>query len=113
VLDPGTPGPGGVSAFAIGRPVRTERPLWLPSHDAIAFGDAVVMTPEGDLRVWAQKPLDERRARWHRETFAPTLSALLDLPARRLLVTHGAPVLEDGAAALRAAVAAGPWYHHG
>ena len=45
--------------------------------------------------------------------FAPTLSALLELPARRVLVTHGAPVLDDGAAALRAAVATEPWYHHG
>lgn len=112
-LDPGTTGPAGATAFAIGRPVRTERPLWLPSHDAIAFGDALVTTPGGDLRVWAQKPVDDRRARWYRETFAPTLGALLDLPARRVLVTHGAPVLEDGAAALRAAVAAEPWYHHG
>lgn len=112
-LEPGTTGPGGATAFAIGRPVRTERPLWLPSHEAVAFGDAVVTTPDGDLRVWTQKPLDDRRARWFRETFAPTLGALLELPARCVLVTHGAPVLDDGAAALRAAVATEPWYHHG
>ncbi len=112
-LEPGAPGPAGVIAFAIGRPVRTERPLWLPSHRALAFGDAVVTTPDGDLRLWVQKPLDDRRRRWYRETFAPTLAPLLDLPAQRLLVTHGAPVLEDGAAALRDAVGAEPWFHRG
>ena len=64
--------------------------------------------------MWTQKPLDDRRARWFRETLrADAVGALLELPARRVLVTHGAPVLDDGAAALRAAVAAEPWYHHG
>ena len=112
-LEPGAPGPAGVTAFAIGRPVRTERPLWLPSHRALTFGDAVVTTPEGDLRVWAQQPLDERRRRWYREKFAPTLAPLLDLPVQRVLVTHGAPVLEDAAAVLRGAVAADPWSRRG
>jgi len=110
-LEPGVPGPAGVTAFAIGRPVRGERPLWLPSHRALAFGDAVVTTPDGDLRLWAQQRLDDRRRRWYRDTFAPTLGALLELPAERVLVTHGAPVLENGAAALREAVAAEAWYH--
>jgi hypothetical protein len=108
-LEPGAPGPGGVTTFAIGRPVRTERPLWLPSHAALAFGDAVVTTPDGELRMWAQETIDERRRRFYRERFAPTLAPLLDLPIRRVLVTHGAPVLEDGAAVLRAALDAEPW----
>jgi glyoxylase-like metal-dependent hydrolase (beta-lactamase superfamily II) len=112
-LEPGTPGPAGVTAFAIGRPVRGERPLWLPSHRALAFGDAVVTTPEGDLRLWGQSPLDDRRRRWYRESFVPTLAPLLDLPVQRVLVTHGAPVLEAGAAALRTAVAADPWSRRG
>jgi hypothetical protein len=112
-LEPGTPGPAGVTAFAIGRPVRGERPLWLPSHRALAFGDAVVTTPEGDLRLWGQSPLDDRRRRWYRESFVPTLAPLLDLSVQRVLVTHGAPVLEDGATALRAAVAADPWSRRG
>jgi glyoxylase-like metal-dependent hydrolase (beta-lactamase superfamily II) len=113
VLQPGDEGPAGVTAFAIGRPARGERPLWLPSHRALAFGDALVGTPDGDLRLWEQAPVDDRRARWYRETFAPTLAPLLELPVERVLVTHGAPVLEDGAAALRGAVAARPWFHRG
>lgn len=112
-LEPGAPGPAGVTAFAIGRPLRGERPLWLPSHRALAFGDAVVTTPDGDLRLWAQKPLKDRRRRWYRETFAPTLAPLLDLPVQRVLVTHGAPVLDDGVAALREAVGGEPWFHRG
>jgi hypothetical protein len=112
-LEPGEPGPAGALAFPIGRPRRTERPLWLPSHAALAFGDSLVTTPEGELRVWLQDPLDDKRTRWYRERFAPTLEPLLELPAERILVTHGEPVLEDGANALRAAVAADPWDHRG
>jgi hypothetical protein len=108
-LDPGDPGPGGAAAFAIGRPVRAERPLWLPSHAALAFGDAIVTTPEGELRIWAQQTIDDRRRRFYRERFAPTFAPLLDLPLERVLVTHGAPVLADGVAALRAALDAEPW----
>jgi glyoxylase-like metal-dependent hydrolase (beta-lactamase superfamily II) len=113
VLEPGVDGPAGVRAFAIGRPVRGERPLWLPSHRAIAFGDAVVTTPDGALRVWAQERLDERRARWYRERFNPTLEPLAALEPRRVLTTHGAPVLAGGAAALRGALASEPWYSRG
>ena len=108
-LEPGSDGPGGATAFAIGRPVRAERPLWLPSHAAVAFGDAIVTTPEGELRIWAQQEIDEKRRHFYRERFAPTFAPLLELPIRRVLVTHGVPVLEDGAAALRGALEAEPW----
>ena len=108
-LEPGAPGPGGATAYAIGRPRRSERPLWLPSHRAIAFGDAVVSTPEGELRMWCHEEIDERRARFYRERFAPTLSPLAELPVEHVLVTHGEPVLEHGAAALRTALASRPW----
>jgi hypothetical protein len=112
-LEPGTVGPGGARAFAIGSPPRGERPLWLPSHDALAFGDAVVTTPDGDLRLWAQKPLDHAQRRFYRTRFTPTLSPLRDLPARRILTTHGEPILTGGAQALDEALDAEPWYHHG
>lgn len=112
-LEPGAAGPAGVTALPIGRPRRSERPLWLPSHAALAFGDAMVTTPDGDLRVWMQDRVDDKRMRWYRERFVPTLDALLDLPVERVLVTHGEPVLDDGAAALRGALAAEPWYQRG
>jgi hypothetical protein len=112
-LEPGEPGPAGAMALPIGRPRRSELPLWLPSHAALAFGDSVVTTPDGELRVWVQDPVDDKRLRWYRERFAPTLEPLLALPAERILVTHGEPVLDGGASALRAAVAAEPWHHRG
>jgi hypothetical protein len=113
LLAPGTPGPGGAVAHAIGKPRRGETPLWLPSHKAIAFGDALVATPEGALRMWCQEPLDDRRRAFYRDRFAPTLAPLAAREPRRILPTHGPPILAGGAAALRAAAADEPWAHRG
>jgi hypothetical protein len=112
-LTPDTPGPAGTRAFAIGKPRRSERPLWLPSHGALAFGDALVTNPGGELRMWAQDPLDDKVRRFYRQRLAPTLAPLLEVPVEHVLVTHGEPVVGGGAEALRAAVEAEPWYHHG
>ena len=60
--------------------------------------------------AWAQEP---PREAWYRERFLPTLEPLLELDVERVLVTHGAPVLSGGRAALRAALQAPPWLHHG
>lgn len=107
-IEPGATLPGGVSAHAIGRPRRFEMPLFIPSHRALAFGDAVVEV-DGALRVWADTGMDERRRRWYRDRFVPTLEPLLDLDPRRVLVTHGEPTLKGGAERLRAALADEPW----
>jgi glyoxylase-like metal-dependent hydrolase (beta-lactamase superfamily II) len=108
-IELGVPLPTGVSAHAIGRPRRQETPLYIPSRRALAFGDAVVEVG-GELRVWSTGKVDARRARWHRDRFNPTLEPLLELDFDRVLVTHGRPVLADGHAQLRAALAAPPWY---
>jgi hypothetical protein len=113
ILEPGTPGPAGAIAHAIGRPRRGELPLWLPSHAAITFGDALVTTPDGELRMWCQNPRDAQQLAFYRDRFAPTLDLLRDLPAQRILTTHGAPILHDGATALATALDAEPWFHHG
>ncbi len=105
--------PGGARAFPIGKPRRHETPIHLPSHEALVFGDAIVTTPEGKLRMWHFDPVDEARTRWYRERFVPTLQPLRELSLRRILVTHGEPVLSDGSAALEAALEAPPWYRHG
>ncbi len=104
--------PTGVSAHAIGRPRRHETPLYIPSQRALAFGDAVAEVG-GELRVWSNGKVDDRRARWYRDRFNPTLEPLLELDFDRVLVTHGRPVLADGHAQLRAALAARPWYRPG
>lgn len=113
------PAPGellafGARCFAIGRPRRAERPLWVPAHGALCFGDALVVEPGGRLVIWSQDRLDAARRAFYAERFAPTLAPLLDLPVRRILVTHGTPVLRGAPAALRAALEPGGlWYHPG
>jgi glyoxylase-like metal-dependent hydrolase (beta-lactamase superfamily II) len=113
ILEPGVPGPAGTIAHAIGSPRRTELPLWLPSHKALAFGDALVTNPEGKLRMWAQKPRDAQQIAFYRNRFSPTLDPLRNLPAERILTTHGPPILQDGAAVLAAALNTDPWFHRG
>lgn len=104
------PAPGGVTAHAIGRPRRFERPVYLPSHRALAFGDAIVEV-DGELRMWCSSQLDDHRVAWYRDVFAPTLEPLLDLDVERVLVTHGEPVLHEGPAELERALRRPPWYH--
>jgi hypothetical protein len=110
-IEPGVALPAGVSAHAVGSPRRHERPLFIPSHEALAFGDTVIEV-DGALRVWEDKPTDERRTRWYRDRFIPTLEPLLDLEPERVLVTHGEPVLENGRAELASALVADPWSRH-
>jgi hypothetical protein len=110
-IEPGAELPGGARAFTIGKPRRFETPIHLPSHRALALGDAIVTTPEGDLRIWHVERVDAARARWYRDVFAPTAAPLLELDIDRILVTHGEPILHDGRAALASALDATPWYH--
>jgi hypothetical protein len=101
-----------VRAFAIGSPRRQELPLYFPSHDALAFGDAVVGVDDS-LRVW-QDVESDRQLAWYRKRLVPSLEPLLGLEADRVLVTHGPPVLHGGACELARALEAGPWnYRHG
>jgi glyoxylase-like metal-dependent hydrolase (beta-lactamase superfamily II) len=109
-IDTGTELPGGVRAFAIGKPRRQETPLLLPSHRALVFGDAVVETG-GRVRVWSDRRVDEGVERFYRERFNPTLKPLLELDFDRVLVTHGDPVMRDGRRALASALRSKPWYN--
>ena len=99
---------GGVRAHAIGRPRRAEIPFELPSHRALTFGDTVLEV-DGELRVWPRHRDGERRRTWYEQRFLPTLDALTGLDVERVLVTHGEPVLRDGARALAATLARPPW----
>jgi hypothetical protein len=111
-VEPGAALPGGATAHTIGKPRRYEMPLHLPSHDALVFGDAVAETG-GRLVVWATDRVDAKVESFYRDRFNPTLEPLLDLPFDAVLVTHGQPVLENGRKALKEALSAKPWYHHG
>ena len=111
-IDPGVPLPGGATAHTIGKPRRYEMPLHLPSHDALVFGDAIAET-EGRLVMWSAEKVDAKVESFYRERFAPTLEPLLELPFNAVLPTHGQPVLTKGKEALKEALNAKPWYHHG
>lgn len=111
-IEPGVPLPGGVTAHTIGKPRRYEMPVHLPSHAALAFGDAVAETG-GRLVVWSTEKVDAKVERFYRERFNPTLEPLLELEFGSVLVTHGQPVLSGGKQALRKALDAKPWYHRG
>jgi hypothetical protein len=111
-IDPEEELPGGVTAHTIGKPRRYEMPLHLPSHDALVFGDAIAET-DGRLVMWSADKVDEKVATFYRERFAPSVSPLLELGAENVLVTHGAPIMGGGTEALRRALEAKPWYHHG
>jgi hypothetical protein len=110
-LDPGTELPAGITAHAIGKPRRHEMPVHLPSHGALAFGDAVAAV-DGKLVVWANSKVDAKVERFHRDRFNPTLEPLLELDFDRVLVTHGPPVMKDGRKQLRSALRARPWSRH-
>jgi hypothetical protein len=100
----------GVARFhTIGAPPRSEQPIEIPAVRAIVFGDSVVETGTGELRVWESELDSERRRRWWRESYLPTLERLTKLEIDHVLVTHGEPVVGWGPAALRRALERGPW----
>jgi hypothetical protein len=111
-IEQGVELPGGVTAHTIGKPRRFETPLHVPSHEALVFGDAVAETG-GKLVVWATDKVDAKVERFYRERFNPTLEPLLELPFDAVLPMHGRPLLRGGKDALRRALRAKPWYHHG
>ena len=98
---------GGVRAHTIGRPRRAEIPYELPSHRAVAFGDTVLEV-DGELRVWPRRE-SQPGSTWYEQRFLPTLDALTRLDVERVLVTHGKPVVRDGARELAASLARPPW----
>jgi hypothetical protein len=74
--------------------------LWLPGERALLFGDAMIRTTAGELRVcpdsWTQPEGGPARLR-------SLLGALSSLPVEHVLVSHGPLVLGDGLGALRRA----------
>jgi hypothetical protein len=79
-----------------------ELALWLPRQAALVFGDAMLRTRAGELRVcpetWTQP--EAGRAR-----LLALLGALTVLPVEHVLVSHGPLVLGGGGAALGSALA--------
>ena len=64
---------------------------------------------DGELRVWPRHRESELRRTWYEQRFLPTLGALTALDIERVLVTHGEPVLQNGARELAASLTRPPW----
>lgn len=92
---PGDPLPGKVAAYATSR--ANEVVYWIPAHRALVPGDVILGAEDGGLRLcpvsWLPQGHDHAR-------LLASLEPLRALPVERVLVSHGAPVLADGQAAL-------------
>jgi glyoxylase-like metal-dependent hydrolase (beta-lactamase superfamily II) len=97
---PGDPLPGGVEARATAR--GSEVVYWIPAHRAIVPGDVLLGADGGGVRLCPRGWLPESTTV---ERLRVSLRPLLDLPVTRVLVSHGAPVLRNGRAALERALA--------
>lgn len=88
-------------------------PDYTASTDSKAGGDSSASTDSKNgseaagLRLAPHSWFGDSEAQksWYQNQFAPALTALLAQPVEVVLVSHGAPVLTRGAAALRAAIA--------
>lgn len=96
---PGDRLPGGIEAYRTAR--GTEVVYWIPQHRALVPGDVLLGDGEGGLRLCPESWLPPKSGR---AALVESLRPLLDLPVECVLVSHGAPVLENGADALAAAL---------
>ena len=82
-----------------------ERMVWLPEHRALVPGDRILGGRRGGLRVCPDSWLRYLRGRITPDGLRQELRKLLELPIRMVLVSHGEPVLRNGRAALKRALA--------
>ncbi len=91
--------PGGVQALRTAR--AAEVVYWIPEHGALVPGDVLLGDANGGIRLcpasWLPESVDQGK-------LAESLRPLLDLPVDRVLLSHGEPVLENGKAAVAAAI---------
>ena len=96
--------PGGVVARPLG--VAGETVYWLPEHLALVVGDSLLGDGSGGVVVCPDDWLDDA---WvdgaDPAALRAALRLLLDLPFERLLLSHGAPVLDGAHSALAQALA--------
>jgi glyoxylase-like metal-dependent hydrolase (beta-lactamase superfamily II) len=105
VTDPFRPDdrlPGGVQAFRTAR--AAEVVYWIPWHRALIPGDVLLGDEQGGVRMCPESWLPEKT---DHAKLAASLRPLLELPLERILVSHGEPVLTDGATKLAAALSRG------
>lgn len=98
---PGDELPGGVQAYRTAR--RTEVVYWIPAQASLVPGDVLLGDEQAGVRMCPESWLPDGTKHGH---LASSLTPLLDLPIRRILVSHGEPVLRDAQAALATALGA-------
>lgn len=98
---PGDELPGGVQAYRTAR--RTEVVYWIPAQASLVPGDVLLGDEQAGVRMCPESWLPDGTKHGH---LAASLTPLLDLPIRRILVSHGEPVLRDAQAALATALGA-------
>lgn len=91
--------PGGLVAWPTAR--SDEVVLWLPASAAVIAGDVLLGGKTRPLRLCPAHWLPDGVGR---PALALSLASLLWLPVERVLVSHGEPVLENAASALRVAI---------
>jgi glyoxylase-like metal-dependent hydrolase (beta-lactamase superfamily II) len=97
--DDAGPFPDGVEGITV--PVAKETVWWLEGARAVVPGDTLLGDGAGGVRLCPASWLDGGGST---RRLAAELAPLLELPVERVLVSHGDPVLADGAAALRRAL---------
>jgi len=94
--------PRGVESFVVRGAGETI--FWLPERRALIPGDRIIGAPGGEVRLcpesWLPAGITQTELRSHLRPF-------LDLPIERILVSHGDPVLLNGAAVLARALTGG------
>lgn len=96
---PDDPLPGGLRACRTAR--AAEVVYWVPEHSALIPGDVLLGDGKRGVKMCPDSWLPEGKT--HRD-LAASLRPLLDLPVRRVLVSHGRPVLTGGGRALARAL---------
>lgn len=97
LFEPGAALPAGLAAHEAAHP--GEVALWIAELGALVVGDALI-TREGRLEIPERWLPDGDSVAGVQERLAP----LLELPVELVLTTHGEPVRENGAEALRGAL---------
>jgi len=91
--------PGGIEACRTAR--AAEVVYWVPEHSALVPGDVLIADGKGGAKLCPPSWLPEKTT--HRD-LAASLRPLLDLPVRRILLSHGKPVVTGGGRALARAL---------
>jgi hypothetical protein len=80
--------------------------VWLEEHGALVPGDRLIGDGAGGVRLCPPSWLNYLRTKITVAELRDALAPVRDLPVEMVLVSHGDPVLRDGARAIERALAA-------